>query len=491
MNLPNILTGIEYKAFLQGKELSSIDKIDVQHITFDSRNVKEGSMFVAQKGVHVDGHNYIGIAIEHGASVILCQTLPDNQPKETVFIVVENSDSALGKVASNFYGNPSEHLKLIGITGTNGKTTTVTLLHRMTRLMGLHAGLISTIVNRIDEEELAATHTTPDAIELNRLLSMMVAKGCEYCFMEVSSHAIVQNRIAGLRFAGAIFSNITHDHLDFHKTMANYIAAKKTLFDNLPEDAFALTNIDDKNGKVMVQNCKATVKTYSLQTVADYRCKIIESTINGQQLELNGTEFWTPLVGRFNAYNITAIVATALLCGFDRDKVLTTASQLHAAPGRFQYLNIGGITAIVDYAHTPDALQNVIDTINEVRDRRHSLIVVVGCGGDRDPLKRPVMAKIAADGCDHLILTSDNPRTEKPESILDAMEAGLSPEELSTTVRITDRRQAIKTAVLIANDGDIILIAGKGHETYQEINGVRHHFDDTEEVEREMKVKKV
>ena len=491
MNLLDILTGVEYKAFLQGKELTSIDKIDVQHITFDSRNVKEGSMFVAQKGVHVDGHNYIGIAIEHGASVILCQTLPDNQPKETVFIVVENSDSALGKVASNFYGNPSEHIKLIGITGTNGKTTTVTLLHRMTRMMGLHAGLISTIVNRIDEEELAATHTTPDAIELNRLLSMMVAKGCEYCFMEVSSHAIVQNRIAGLRFAGAIFSNITHDHLDFHKTMANYIAAKKTLFDNLPEDAFALTNIDDKNGKVMVQNCKATIKTYSLQTVADYRCKIIESTINGQQLELNGTEFWTPLVGRFNAYNITAIVATALLCGFDRDKVLTTASQLHAAPGRFQYLNIGGITAIVDYAHTPDALQNVIDTINEVRDRRHSLIVVVGCGGDRDPLKRPVIAKIAADGCDHLILTSDNPRTEKPESILDAMEAGLSPEELSTTVRITDRRQAIKTAVLIANDGDIILIAGKGHETYQEINGVRHHFDDTEEVERELKIKKV
>ena len=490
MNLPNILTGIEYKAFLQGKELSSIGKIDVQHITFDSRNVKEGSMFVAQKGVHVDGHIYIGIAIEHGASVILCQTLPDNQPMETVFIVVQNSDSALGKVASNFYGNPSEHLKLIGITGTNGKTTTVTLLHRMTRMMGLHAGLISTIVNRIDEEELPATHTTPDAIELNRLLSMMVAKGCEYCFMEVSSHAIVQNRIAGLRFAGAIFSNITHDHLDFHKTMANYIAAKKTLFDNLPEDAFALTNIDDKNGKVMVQNCKATVKTYSLQTVADYRCKIIESTINGQQLELNGTEFWTPLVGRFNAYNITAIVATALLCGFDRDKVLTTASQLHAAPGRFQYLNIGGITAIVDYAHTPDALQNVIDTINEVRDRRHSLIVVVGCGGDRDPLKRPVMAKIAADGCDHLILTSDNPRTEKPESILDAMEAGLSPEELYSTVRITDRRQAIKTAVLIANEGDIILIAGKGHETYQEINGVRHHFDDTEEVERELNIKK-
>ena len=353
--------------------------------------------------------------------------------------------------------------------------------------MGIHAGLISTIVNRIDDEEIAATHTTPDAVELNRLLAMMVEKGCEYCFMEVSSHAIVQNRIAGLRFAGAIFSNITHDHLDFHKTMANYIAAKKQLFDNLGEDAFALTNIDDKNGRVMVQNCKARVKTYSLQTVADFRCKIIESSIHGQQLEMNGKQLWTPLVGRFNAYNITAIVATALLCGFDTNDTLRVASGLHAAPGRFQYLHGKGITAIVDYAHTPDALQNVIDTINEVRDKKQNLIVVVGCGGDRDPLKRPIMARIAAEGCNHLILTSDNPRTENPESILDQMEAGLTPEERSKTVRISDRRQAIKTATMMTREGDIILVAGKGHETYQEINGVRHHFDDCEEINNLLK----
>ena len=419
--------------------------------------------------------------------MVICQDLPAEQPKDVLFIQVENSDIALGLAASNFYGNPSHKLQLVGITGTNGKTTTVTLLHRMMREMGIHAGLISTIVNRIDDEEIAATHTTPDAVELNRLLAMMVEKGCEYCFMEVSSHAIVQNRIAGLRFAGAIFSNITHDHLDFHKTMANYIAAKKQLFDNLGEDAFALTNIDDKNGRVMVQNCKARVKTYSLQTVADFRCKIIESSIHGQQLELNGKQLWTPLVGRFNAYNITAIVATALLCGFDTDDTLRVASGLHAAPGRFQYLHGKGITAIVDYAHTPDALQNVIDTINEVRDKKQNLIVVVGCGGDRDPLKRPIMARIAAEGCNHLILTSDNPRTENPDSILDQMEAGLTPEERSKTVRISDRRQAIKTATMMTREGDIILVAGKGHETYQEINGVRHHFDDCEEINNLLK----
>ena len=411
--------------------------------------------------------------------MVICQDLPAEQPKDVLFIQVENSDIALGLAASNFYGNPSHKLQLVGITGTNGKTTTVTLLHRMMREMGIHAGLISTIVNRIDDEEIAATHTTPDAVELNRLLAMMVEKGCEYCFMEVSSHAIVQNRIAGLRFAGAIFSNITHDHLDFHKTMANYIAAKKQLFDNLGEDAFALTNIDDKNGRVMVQNCKARVKTYSLQTVADFRCKIIESSIHGQQLELNGKQLWTPLVGRFNAYNITAIV--------DTDDTLRVASGLHAAPGRFQYLHGKGITAIVDYAHTPDALQNVIDTINEVRDKKQNLIVVVGCGGDRDPLKRPIMARIAAEGCNHLILTSDNPRTENPESILDQMEAGLTPEERSKTVRISDRRQAIKTATMMTREGDIILVAGKGHETYQEINGVRHHFDDCEEINNLLK----
>ena len=486
MKLTDILKGIDYKAYYNGGECAA-DNREVERITFDSRSVGKGTVFVAQKGVHVDGHNYIGMAIEGGADVVICQDLPAEQPKDVLFIQVENSDIALGLAASNFYGNPSHKLQLVGITGTNGKTTTVTLLHQMMREMGIHAGLISTIVNRIDDEEIAATHTTPDAVELNRLLAMMVEKGCEYCFMEVSSHAIVQNRIAGLRFAGAIFSNITHDHLDFHKTMANYIAAKKQLFDNLGEDAFALTNIDDKNGRVMVQNCKARVKTYSLQTVADFRCKIIESSIHGQQLEMNGKQLWTPLVGRFNAYNITAIVATALLCGFDTDDTLRVASGLHAAPGRFQYLHGKGITAIVDYAHTPDALQNVIDTINEVRDKKQNLIVVVGCGGDRDPLKRPIMARIAAEGCNHLILTSDNPRTENPDSILDQMEAGLTPEERSKTVRISDRRQAIKTATMMTREGDIILVAGKGHETYQEINGVRHHFDDCEEINNLLK----
>ncbi len=491
MKLNDIIKGIECGIFCDGKEIGAdvIDTVDVINIAFDSRKVIEGTMFVAQKGVHVDGHNYIASAIEQGAHVIVCEDLPATLAANVVFLQVDNSDEALGIAAANFYGNPSRQLQLVGITGTNGKTTTVTLLHRMFRSLGIHTGLVSTIVNRIDDKEIPATHTTPDALELNKLLSTMVDNGCEFCFMEVSSHAIVQNRIAGLSFAGGIFSNITHDHLDFHKTMANYIAAKKSFFDRLQSNAFALTNIDDKNGMVMIQNCKARVNTYSLRNVADFRCKIIESTIHGQQLQLKlaGSgivDFWTPLVGRFNAYNITAIVATAILCGIPSDKVLQTASSLTAAPGRFQYLHANGITAIVDYAHTPDALQNVIDTINEVRRPEQNLIVVVGCGGDRDPLKRPVMARIAAEGSDHLILTSDNPRTENPDKILDAMESGLTLEQRSNAVRITDRRQALKTAKLMAREGDIILVAGKGHETYQEINGVRHHFDDVEEMKK-------
>ena len=497
MKLKDILYNIEYSLSLEG-QLKEDASCDVKAITFDSRKAGEDTMFVAQKGVHTDGHNFIGMAIEKGCKVVMCQELPQPQPKGVLFVKVADSDVALGRAAANFYGNPSRHLCLVGITGTNGKTTTVTLLHRMMRDMGIHAGLISTIVNRIDDDELPATHTTPDAIELNALMARMVEHGCEYCFMEVSSHAIVQRRIEGLRFAGAIFSNITHDHLDYHGTMANYIAAKKALFDNLDESAFALTNIDDKNGPVMVQNCKARVKTYSLQTVADFRCRIIESGMQGQNLEIScsipvgqqsgSREFWTPLVGRFNAYNITAIVATAVLCGFDIDDTLRYASNLHAAPGRFQYLHGNGITAIVDYAHTPDALQNVIDTINGVRSRSQNLIVVVGCGGDRDPLKRPVMARIAAMGSDRLVLTSDNPRSENPEAILDSMESGLDDEQKSNTVRISDRRQAIKTAIMMAHEGDIVLIAGKGHETYQEVQGVRHHFDDCEEVRRELKI---
>ena len=489
MKLNDILTSITFQAYLNGKACKELPDIEISDIAFDSRKVKAGTLFVAQKGVHTDGHHFIPTAIESGAAAIICQELPKEKVGQALLIQVKDSDIALGLAAANFYGNPSRQLRLIGITGTNGKTTTVTLLHRLMRDMGLHAGLLSTIVNKIDDAELPATHTTPDALELNQLLSQMVENGCEYCFMEVSSHAVVQNRIAGLQFAGAIFSNITHDHLDYHKTMDNYIAAKKAFFDQLPADAFALTNIDDKNGRVMVQNTRAHIYTYSLRAIADYRGRIVESTIHGQQIELNGNEFWTPLVGRFNAYNITAIVATALLCGVSPDQVLLHASRLQAAPGRFQVVRGKDITAIIDYAHTPDALQNVLDTILQVRNPRHSLIVVVGCGGDRDPLKRPVMAKIAAERADHLILTSDNPRTEDPERILDAMEDGLTHEQRANTVRISDRRQAIRAAFIMAQPDDIILIAGKGHEPYQEINGVRHHFDDREEAEQNIQIR--
>ena len=378
-------------------------------------------------------------------------------------------------------------MKVIGITGTNGKTTTVTLLHRMFRLMGHHVGLLSTIVNKIDEEELTATHTTPDALELNSLLRRMVDAGCDYCFMEVSSHSVVQQRIAGIEFAGGIFSNITHDHLDFHKTMAAYIAAKKGFFDSLPATAWALTNRDDKNGMVMVQNCRAKVSTYSLNTVADFRCKVLENSFEGMHLELDGSEVWCRLVGRFNAYNLTAIYGAAMLCGGEKAEVLRLLSLLEPAAGRFQYVSGHGVTGIVDYAHTPDALQNVIDTIDGIRRPTQQLITVVGCGGDRDRTKRPEMAQIAAAGSDKVVLTSDNPRTENPDAILDEMEAGLKADDLYRVVRIGDRRQAIRTACMMAKEGDIVLVAGKGHEKYQEVNGVRSHFDDVEELEKQLK----
>jgi UDP-N-acetylmuramoyl-L-alanyl-D-glutamate--2,6-diaminopimelate ligase len=475
MKLNDIIKGIECR-ILQNAA------VDVKDIAFDSRKVRKGTLFVAQKGVHVDGHLFIDQAIAQGAVAVICQEQPATLHKDIVYIVVDNSDKALGEAASNYYGNPSSHLKLVGITGTNGKTTTVTLLHRMFRMQGFHTGLLSTIVNRIDEEEIPSTHTTPDALELNGLLKQMVDSGCQYCFMEVSSHSIVQQRIAGLTFAGGIFSNITHDHLDFHKTMANYIAAKKAFFDALPKEAFALTNLDDKNGMVMVQNTRATVKTYSLQHPADFKCKVIEDSFQGMHMELNGKEVWCRLVGRFNAQNLTAIYGAAVLSGIPATKALQLLSRLESAEGRFQHVTGRGIDAIVDYAHTPDALENVINTINEVRQTHQRLIVVVGCGGDRDPLKRPEMAKIAVRGADRAIFTSDNPRSEDPDAILDAMEAGLTHLELSSVVRITNRKQAIRAAVMMAHKGDIILVAGKGHEKYQEINGVRHHFDDCEEL---------
>ncbi len=475
MKLKEIIKGIAC-------EVRGNSEVEVKDIQFDSRKVGAGTLFVAQPGTKVDGHEYIAQSVEAGAVAVVCQHVPADVPEGAVMVVVENSSKALGEMAANYYGHPSRELKLIGITGTNGKTTTVTLLHRMFRQMGHHVGLVSTIVNKIDEEELPTGHTTPDALELNGLLRKMVDAGCDYCFMEVSSHAVVQHRIAGVEFAGGIFSNITHDHLDFHKTMANYIAAKKGFFDGLPAGAWALVNIDDKNGRVMVQNTKAKIATYALNQMADFHCKILEESFEGMHLQIGGKEIWCRLVGRFNAYNLTAIYAAAVLCGMKEEDVARELSTLEPAPGRFQYVSGRGITAIVDYAHTPDALQNVIATIDAIRRPTQQLITVVGCGGDRDRTKRPEMAQIASKGSDKLVLTSDNPRTEKPESILDDMEAGLTPQELSHTVRITDRRQAIRTACMMAKEGDIILIAGKGHEKYQEVNGVRSHFDDVEEV---------
>lgn len=463
-------------------EIINNRNIEVTQITFDSRDIHEGALFIAQSGVHVDGHNYIASAIEKGASAIVCQQLPADIKADVVYIKTENSSKVLGLMASTFYGNPSKKLKLIGITGTNGKTTTVTLLHKLFRQIGYNTGLISTIVNKINEKEIPSTHTTPDAVALNRLLSEMVDNSCEYCFMEVSSHSIVQARIAGLQFDGAIFSNITHDHLDFHKTFAEYIAAKKMFFDNLPTSAFALTNIDDRNGLVMLQNTKAKKYTYSIQEIADFNVKILENTFQGLLININGKDVWTRLVGRFNAYNLLAIYATTRLCGIDEMEALTQLSNLQAAEGRFEYVTGEGKTAIVDYAHTPDALKNVLQTINDIRLDNQKLITVVGCGGDRDSSKRPVMANIAANMSDTVILTSDNPRTEDPEKILNDMEEGLNNTLKEKTIRITNRQQAIKTACKLAQNGDIILVAGKGHEKYQDINGVKHHFDDKEEL---------
>lgn len=480
MILKDVIKGID-------AEVHGAVTVDVKDIQFDSRKVAGGTLFVAQRGTKVDGHAYIAGAVEKGAVAVVCEDLPASLADGVAYVKVADSSKALGLMAANWYGHPSEQLTLVGITGTNGKTTTVTLLHRMFRQLGYHVGLVSTIVNKIDEEEIATGHTTPDALELNQLLRRMVDAGCKYAFMEVSSHAVVQHRIAGVRFAGAIFSNITHDHLDFHKTMANYIAAKKGFFDGLDKDAWALVNVDDKNGRVMVQNTKASVHTYALQHNADIVCKIVENTFEGMHLQIDGKEMWCRLVGRFNAYNLLAIYGAAVLCGVDNEEALRILSMLEAAPGRFQYVNGRGITGIVDYAHTPDALQNVISTIDGIRRKTQQLITVVGCGGDRDRTKRPEMAKIAAEGSDKVVLTSDNPRSENPDAILDEMEAGLTPQQLCSVVRITDRRQAIRTACMMAKEGDIVLVAGKGHETYQEVNGVRHHFDDVEELENWLK----
>lgn len=473
--LSRVLNGLSIQQRVNEKD------VQINQIEFDSRKVCQGTLFVAQRGVVSDGHDYLDSAISNGAVAVVVEELPQNINDEVVYIKVENSSYALGILAKNYFHDPSSKLKLIGITGTNGKTTTATLSYDLFTSMGYCCGLISTIVNKIAGKDFPTERTTPDVLSLNKLLLEMVAAKCEYVFMEVSSHAVVQHRIAGLRFFGGVFSNITHDHLDYHKTFTNYINAKKGFFDSLSSNAFALTNTDDKNGEKMVESTKAKKYTYSLNRIADYKTKIVENCFEGLLLNINGKEVNTMLVGKFNAYNLTAIYAIARLCGLNEQETLIGLSKLKAAAGRFEpYYLKNGATAIVDYAHTPDALENVLSTINSIRTTG-VLITVVGCGGDRDKTKRPQMAAIAQKGSDILILTSDNPRTERPESILQDMSSGIN--DFDKVFTITDRREAIKLAAqLTKGKGDIILIAGKGHETYQEINGVKHHFDDKEEV---------
>ena len=451
----------------------------VSGIAFDSRTVKPGSLFVAVRGTVHDGHKFIKQVIEAGAVAVVCEVLPYDTRGQVTYIRVSDSSLALGILASNWFGKPSVQLKLVGITGTNGKTTTVTLLHKLFRSLGYHVGMLSTIKNMIDEEEIPSTHTTPDAIQLNELLGRMVEQGCTHCFMEVSSHSVVQNRISGLHFTGGIFSNLTHDHLDFHKTFEEYLKAKKRFFDELPADAFALTNIDDKNGRVMTQNTKADRKTYSLRSMADFKGKLIETPLDGIHIDIDGNDTWCRLVGRFNAYNLVAVYAAAVLMGESNLEVLTILSSLGSVEGRFDYMKSAeGIIAIVDYAHTPDALQNVLDTITELRTGNETLITVVGCGGDRDRSKRPIMARIACNMSNKVILTSDNPRSENPDTILSEMMSGVEKGQERKVITIPDRREAIRTACLMARQGDVILVAGKGHEKYQEIAGVKHPFDD-------------
>ena len=455
--------------------------LEIPNITFDSRKVEPGTLFFAVKGTQVDGHDYIDKAIAQGASAIVCEKMPNELAEKVTYVLVDNSAYVLGVAASNFFGNPSKHLRLVGVTGTNGKTTIATLLYRLFTDAGYCCGLLSTIENIVNRDVVPSTHTTPDPIELNALLHQMVEQGCEYAFMEVSSHSVAQDRIAGLLFAGGIFTNLTHDHLDYHKTMANYRNAKKKFFDDLPQTAFALTNLDDKNGAVMLQNTKARKLSYALKHDADFKGIVMESHFDGMMLKVNGTEMYTQLVGGFNASNLLAIYGAAIALGFDKDELLVEISKLRGANGRFDMAHSeNGIIGIVDYAHTPDALENVLKTINEVRCHKETLITIVGCGGNRDTTKRPEMAAVAVKLSDKVILTSDNPRFEDPDDIIRQMKAGIADEDRHKVLSITNRGEAIRTAVALAKKGDIILLAGKGHENYQEINGVKNHFDDKE-----------
>ncbi len=477
MRLLDVLRGIDFVGEV-GNE------VEIENVRFDSRAVQRGDVFVATRGTVVDGHSFIGKVIEQGATAVVCETLPEAMPENVIFIQVKNSAEALGVMAANFYGNPSHDLTLVGVTGTNGKTTIATLLYQLFRRFGYKVGLLSTVCNYVDDEAVEATHTTPNPLELNALLARMVDAGCEYAFMECSSHAIDQRRIAGLRFRGGIFTNLTRDHMDYHQTVENYLKAKKRFFDDLPATAFALTNADDRNGAVMLQNCAATKKTYSIRSMADFKTRVLESSFEGMLLEMNGREVSLPFVGRFNASNLTAVFGAAVLLGFAEDDVLCQLSALTVVSGRFETITSRGVTAIVDYAHTPDALENVLNTINDIRMGNGNLITVVGCGGNRDKGKRPMMAKIAKANSTQVILTSDNPRHEDPQAILDDMLAGLTADERISTLVIADRRAAIQTACVLAKRGDVILVAGKGHENYQIIGDVKHHFDDREEVKR-------
>ncbi|MFH6981986.1 UDP-N-acetylmuramoyl-L-alanyl-D-glutamate--2,6-diaminopimelate ligase [Marinoscillum luteum] len=462
-------------------ELHGDREREISSLAFDSRRVKMGGLFIAIKGLNVDGHDYIETAIDLGAVAILCESLPEKRKKSITYVQVDNSAAAMGIVAANFHDNPSRKLNLVGVTGTNGKTTTATLLFQLFQQLGYKVGLLSTVENKIDHKVLDAQFTTPDSLQLNELLAQMVSQGCTHCFMEVSSHALVQHRTSGLQFAGGIFTNISHDHLDYHETFEAYIKAKKMLFDKLPKEAFALVNADDKRGMVMLQNTKAEKNTYSLKSMADFRAKILHNTLQGLELDVDGISAWFKLIGDFNAYNLLAVYAAGVLLEEEKEEVLTALSQIDGARGRFeQVYNGNNILAIVDYAHTPDALDNVLRTIDKLRTRQEKVITVIGCGGNRDKTKRPEMARIAAEFSNKVILTSDNPRDEDPAVILEEMMKGVPKVAQKNTMIIQDRKEAIRTACNLAEKMDIILVAGKGHETYQEIKGVRNHFDDKE-----------
>ena len=471
--IKNILKNIEVVS------IKGTENIKINSVNFDSRKIEAGDLFIAVRGTQVDGHSFINKAIEKGAIAIVCEKMPKNTKNNISYIIVKDSTKASGQICSNYFDNPSAKLKLVGVTGTNGKTTVVTLLYKLYTKLGFYCGLLSTVENKIGETVISSTHTTPDAFQLNRLLNRMVEEGCSHCFMEVSSHALDQDRIAGLNFIGGIFTNITHEHLDYHKTFDNYLKSKKKFFDRLNNKAFALSNADDKNGQIILQNTKALKKIYSLKKHSDFKTKIIENQIEGLQLRINDKDVWFKLIGEFNAYNIISVFSTAILLGENETEVLACLSEIEGPEGRFDYFKMSNqILGIVDYAHTPDALENILKTISAIRKNYEKIITVCGAGGDRDNKKRPLMGKIAARLSDRLILTSDNPRSENPEKIIEEMKKSFCTEDNFKTLSITKRAEAIKTACALAQPGDIILVAGKGHEKYQEINGIKHPFDD-------------